>query len=709
MLGHCAVPNCTGGEADSQPLFRFPLDSERCKQWLEKCQREDLIDKPAEQLYKYERLCGKHFQPSAIDSEGQGIVLKDDAIPTIFDSPEMSQTGQGKRKEVAKPNEKETKGRKKMKKSEPEPATTSTQPLSEEDENREYLKSVFEIILLLGGHNVSPTYKGEDSENSPAQTNFQALLDYRIQNGDEPLRKKWDENKEKFPDELDNMIDVCEQYIRVKLLEEVMQNGPFSLITDELVVISGELFLPIFVRFVDKSNSQQENFLGLVSFTGEEDVVAEKVLNEITEKWGLKMEQCKGQAHSCSGTHSSKIKKFAAKVTEKFPAAVLAIRSTQTLNISLANSMPLSGVQLVMATLKNIDTFFSRTPLLVAEFEQAITLFYEDRTEKANVLKGYCQTKWTRSHNVFEIAVDIYESLLLWLDSVNDNEDVRWSDQVAHEAMMISKSLTDFEFIMTLIVLKNITALTQAVGKNLLGNSGDVSRAASSLPAVLQSIKEVADNIDVYHEFWYEEATNIAAAVDVVVKVPRSFLRKHSESVAIQPENYYKEYVSFAVVSGVYNELSEVFSEQVLKMLKGLALVPAAVEQNKTKSDEECVEVFKNDVPNADSFSAELNCWWVKWSKKTKQECFPSNIQDTLQLADMKFFPNMLAVFRLLAIMPCLSLDSTSNVVYQRFTRYMEEVPDKMKSKSIAFMNINSHVQSDLDSVVDLYIANDPK
>ncbi|KAK7925406.1 hypothetical protein WMY93_007716 [Mugilogobius chulae] len=313
MRGHCAVQNCSGGKSDSQPLFRFPLESERCKQWLDKCQREDLNDKPADQLYKYERLCGKHFQPSAfVDSEGQSVVLKDDAVPTIFDSPATAQTSHGKRKEAGKVDEKDIKGRKKMKKPDTEPASNT--PVSEEDENREYLKSLFEIVLLLGGNNIPPTDPEDEHENR--QSNFQALLEYRIHSGDETLRKKWDENKEKFPEELKNLIEVCEQYIRGKLVEEVQQNGHFSLLTDELVIISGEMFLPFFVRFVDKSNCQRESFLGLVPFSGDEDVLAEKLLAEITEKWGLKMEQCKGQAHSCSGTHSSKIKKFAAKVTE---------------------------------------------------------------------------------------------------------------------------------------------------------------------------------------------------------------------------------------------------------------------------------------------------------------------------------------------------------------------------------------------------------
>lgn len=323
---------------------------------------------------------------------------------------------------------------------------------------------------------------------------------------------------------------------------------------------------------------------------------------------------------------------------------------------------------------------------------------------------GICQTNWTSSYNAFEVGFEIFESLLVWLDSVNDNEDVRWSDQVAQEAMVISKALTDFEFLMTLIVLKNITALTKAFGKNMQGNAADISFAANSLPAVIQSIKEVADNIDVYHEFWYEEALNVAAAVDVPVRVPRSFVRKHSESVAIQPENYYKENVSLAVVQGIYQELNEVFSENILKALKGFSLVPAAIEQKKSvKPDEDYVQFFKNDVPNAGSLSAEFNCWWVKWSKKSKQERFVSNIEDTLQLADMKFFPNVMAVFRLLAILPCLPLESALNAVYKRFRRYMENVPDKLRSKSIAFMNINSQVQCDLDSMVEFYIKNKPK
>lgn len=700
MLGQCAVQNCSGGRSDTLPLFRFPLDAERCKQWAENCQREDLSDKPAEQLYKFERVCGKHFEPSAIDIESRaGVVLKDGAIPTIFDEAEGTQT---KRKDAGKVNDKDAKGRKKMKKPDAEPAR-GDKTVTEEDKNREFLKSLFEIVMFLGGHNVLPTDQREDPPGGFGESNFHALLEYRINSGDKNVHEKWDEFKQKSPDELSKIIDACEQCIRGKLVEEILKNGPFSLLTDELVAVSGELHLPVLVRFVDASNRQQERFLGFVPFSSDEDVV----LTEITEKWGLSLEQCKGQAHCCSGTHSGRIKKLAAKITERSPAAALTVRSNQTVNLAVAGNMSVPAVQLVISTLKRIGAFFRRSPLLRDEFDHAISLLHADREERAVALKEISKTDWTSCHNVFEVAAEMYESLLLWLDSVNDNEDVRWSDHVAQEAMVISKALTDFEFVLTLIVLKNITALTNAFAKNMLGVAADVSFAANSLPAVLDLVNEVVENIDVYHEFWYEEAVTVATAVDVVVKVPRSFVRKLTETVVVQPETYFKEHVSLAVVQGIHAELSEVFSENVLNTLKGFGLVPAAIEQKKSaKPDDECVEFFKDDVPNAGSLLAEFSCWWVKWCKKSKQERFVVNVGDALQLADMKFFPNMLAVFRRIAIMPCVPLDSSCNVTYERFRKYMENVPDKLKSKSIGFINLNSDVQCDFDSMVQLYLKN---
>lgn len=586
-------------------------------------------------------------------------------------------------------------------------AQEDVQPFSEEDETKEYFKSLFEVLVLLAEQNISPTGPGEMKQDDLGPSNLQALLEYCMNCGDDVLKKKYEEKKEYFSSgELTQLIEVCEKYVRSKLVEEVKQNGFFSLITQELVKISGTFYLPVFVRFMDQSNCQQERFFGFLNFEGDGEVLAEKLLSELTDQWGLNMEQCRGQAHSYTGAHFSKIKKFSAKVMEKYPMTVLTLGSTHTLNTSLADGMALSGVQLVMSTLRKIESFFSQSQQLQLELEHAISVLYPDKEERANELKESSRTSWTRQDNAFDVALDLLEALLLCVDSVHDNEDMRWSDKVTHDALEISKALTDFEFIMALVILKNTMILTQAFAKNMQGKESDVHFASTSLKAVLHSLKEVSDNIDVYHEFWNDEAVNLAVGMEIPVTLPQAYLRKRaSESQTNKPDSYYKNHLTVPVVNHIIKEINDLFSEDHLKFLRCLSLVPAVIEQQKSsKPEEESVQIFKNDIPNAETLSAELHCWWVKWSKKGKGETFPSSLHETLQLADVKFFPNMLALLRLIGIVPTLALEDSCNVAVMRFRMYMKNTPDQCKSKSLALLNVNHDVAYDLDTMVEVYM-----
>ncbi|XP_077360741.1 THAP domain containing 12a [Festucalex cinctus] len=704
MQNQCAAPNCTSVKSDSYSLFRFPLHAERCKTWVEKCQREDLLDKSPEHLFRYYRLCGKHFETSD-DSSDPVTVIKDDAIPTIFDDPSKLQNAQGKRsKEMDEDTT--TGGRKKIKSSQDD--VDEEEAIPKEDTYRDYLRSLFEALVLLGEQNI-PVTRPSSIKQDTQLNNFEALLEYRMSCGDEGM-KKYEANGEGCSSRhLKQLIEVCERCIRRKVIEEVKENGFFSLITDDVVKILEEWYLPVFLRYVDDSNYQRERFAGFLSFDGDADVLAEKLLSELIDEWGLNMGQCRAQAHSCSGTHLTKIKAFAAKVSEKYPLVMLTARPTQALNIALANAMALPGVQIVMSTLTKIESFFKQSPLLRLELEHAISVIYPDKEEKVKELKEICCTSWTRRHDAFEVTLELLEALLLCVDSVHDNEDLRWSDQITYDALEISKALSDYEFIMALVVLKNTMILIRAFGKNLEGEATDVYFAAGGVKAVLHSLKEVSDNIDVYHEFWTEEAVNLSASMEIPVELPRSLLRKRqSDSGSLQPENYYKEHLSLPVVNHTLKEVGELFSDDHINALRCLSLVPFVVELNKDGQPEENMLVFKNDIPNPSSLTAEVHCWWVKWNKKGKGEMLLTSLQETLQQADVKFFPNMLAVLRLLGVLPTLALEVNCDVAYKRFKMYMQNTPDSAKCKSLALLNINNDVGYDLDAMVEVYMKTYP-
>lgn len=705
---------------------------------MENCRRADLEEKTPEQLNKHYRLCAKHFEPAMIcKTSPYRTVLRDTAIPTIFDlTSHLGNPHSRHRKrikiltdeEVQKMRERrldssldQLLARKECESQDGNETTDEVPQLSTgQKEWRDFLRSLFEVVILIGRQNFpySCNAKMEEVEEQPdSASNFQALLESRINAGDEFLRRRFETTsvaEEYWPAvRQKQMLEVCEKGIREEILQQVRECRFYSIITGELLEFPDGDHLPIFLRFVDQANTVREEFIEFLSLEGEEISIAERLESLITKDWGLGLEHCRGQAHAGSGVLATKMKVIAAHLKEKYPMAVITPISTCALNVYLANGMPLTGVQVVMTVLKKTDAFFKACPSLQTELDKAISILCQENTEKESNLKEGLRSTWTDLHNVFEMVVDLMEPLLLCMDSIHDNEDLKWNDQITSEAYAISEALADFEFIVTLVVLKNALSFTRAFGKNLQGETLDVFFAANSLTAVLHSLHEVMDNLEVYHEFWFEEAVNLATAMEVPVKVPRLFLRKQQAGGAmeIQPESFFKEYLTLPVMEYVAQEVKDIFSENHLKALKCLSLVPAVMGQMKFNTSEDPhVDVYRSDLPHPDTLPAELHCWRIKWKHRGKEVSLPCTIHETLQHSDVKFFPNVSAFLKILATLPVLKLDgSHGETAQKRLQAYIIDTSLHQRCKNLAVLNINYHIKTDLEEMVQCYIKSYPE
>ncbi|XP_029373511.1 THAP domain containing 12b [Echeneis naucrates] len=728
MPNFCAAPNCTRKSTQSDlAFFRFPRDPERCRIWVENCRRADLEAKTSDQLNKHYRLCAKHFDPAMVcKTSPYRTVLKDTAIPTIFDltshlkNPhtrhrkrikELTEEDIRKIKERRLASSIEQLASKKESTVEDDTGTNEDEPQlsTEEKEFREYLRSLFEVVVLLGKQSI-PLMATKACEAEHKSNNFQAILDYRINAGDEALKKRFEltaVNTEYLsPTQQSQLLDICENTVREEMLMEVRESRFFSLVTGELVEFSNEKHLPLFLRFVNQQNVLREDFLDFVAFDGDESALVERLEAQLTDRWGLSMEDCRGQAHKATGTSTTKMKAVAVLLMEKYPLALHMPCSHMSLNIHLANSLPFPNVQVVMETLRRIGAFF-RTPLSQDELEKAISCHYQKNEEKVTALKQACVSGWIEQHNVFDVLLDLLPALLLCLDSILDNCDGTFADTVTADAYSITETLAEFEIIVTIVILKNVLTFTRAFGRNLQGETLDVFFAANSLTAVLHSLNEVNDNIDVYHEFWYEEAVSVATVMQIPETVPRLFLRKQraADVGEIQAESYFKEYVTVPVIRGIMQEVEDMFSDKNLKALKCLSLVPAVMGQMKFNTTEEnYAEVYRNDLPNPDTLPAELHCWRIKWKHRGKEVRLPTTIHETLQLPDVKFFPNVNSFLKVLSTLPVLKLeDNKDDTASERLQAYLASMPAKQWNKSLAILNINTHVKHDLDVMVDKY------
>ncbi|XP_068601673.1 THAP domain containing 12b [Brachionichthys hirsutus] len=738
MPNFCAAPNCTRKSTQSDlAFFRFPREPERCRIWVENCRRADLEAKTSDQLNKHYRLCAKHFDPATVcKTSPYRTVLKDTAIPTIFDltshlkNPhtrhrkrikELTEEDIRKIKERRLASSVEQLNSKKDATAEDGTSANDIEPqLSTEERTfREHLRSLFEILVTVAKQRI-PLVAEQASESDGASNNFQALIDYRMNAGDEALQKRFKAtavNAEYVSAvQLGQLLDICENTVREEMLMEVRESRFFSLVTDDLVEFAQEKYLPLFLRFVNQQNVLREEFLDFVSFDGDECTLVERLEAQLTQRWGLSMEDCRGQAHKATGTSTTKMKAVAMLLMEKYPLALHMPYSHMALNIHLANSLPFPNVQVVMETLRRIEAFFI-SQFAQDELGKAISTHYQKNEDRENVLLEACGPGWTRQHNVFDVLLDVLPPLLLCMDNIWANEEGRFSDAAREDAYSISETLVEFEIIVTVVILKNVLTFSRAFGRNLQGETLDVFFAANSLTAVLHSLNEVNDNIDVYHEFWYEEAVGVANLMEIPVKVPRVFLRKqHAANMGdVQSEAYFKEYVTVPVINGIMQEVEEMFSDTNLKALRCLSLVPAVMGQMKFNTTEEnSADAYRNDLPSPDTLPAELHCWRIKWKHRGKEVRLPTTIHETLQLPDVKFFPNVSAFLRVLSTLPVLKLeDGKSDTSSKQLQAYLDGMPAKQWNKSLVILNVNSHVKHDLDVMVDkycrLYPEDDPE
>lgn len=559
--------------------------------------------------------------------------------------------------------------------------------------------------LPLDGHSGDELQEGIFTPD-----NFQALLEFRINSGDEVLRKRFETTAVNLAycskEQQKQMLEICESSMREETLREV-RDSHFSIITDEVVDLAGEEHLPVLLRFVDDSHNLREEFVGFLPYEADPDVLAVKFHTTITEKWGLNMEYCRGQAYIISSGFASKMKTVATRILEKYPQAVYTLSSSCALNIWLAKSVPVLGISFVLGTIEEVCLLFNESPQLLADLDNVISILFQNSEEKGNELKQIVRSHWTGRHDTFEIVVDLLQAFVLCLDAINDAS-IKLSGLAAGRAYILSSALADFDFVVTVVIVKNILSFTRAFGKNLQGQTSDVYFAASSLTAVLHSLNEVMENIEVYHEFWFEEATNLATKLDLSIKLPGKFCRVQQGSMEseITPESYYKEALSIPTVEHIIQELKDIFSEQHLKALKCLSLVPSVMGQLKfNTSEEHHADMYKNDLPNPDTLSAELHCWRIKWKHRGKDIDLPTTIYEALHLPDIKFFPNVYALLKVLCILPVMKVENEKfEVGRRRLKAYLKNTLIEQRSSNLALLNINFDIKHDLDLMVDTYI-----
>ncbi|XP_043105741.1 uncharacterized protein si:dkey-250d21.1 isoform X2 [Puntigrus tetrazona] len=725
----CAAANCKQSTDQSNvSFFRFPLDPVRCKQWVGKCHRPDLETKTPEDLHKNYRLCSKHFETSMICQQtSQKSVLKDDAVPTIFDfttNQDNAQTSNRKRTREKTGEEpiatKKTKGttnnsnpsvpeeEDRVQSDSAENNETRTPPAHDEPEKedpaiskaKEILKDYFKETLAFTGFSIT---------NSASLNAVKPL-------GNDPARplsvnticaEKIDQKE---------VLTLGEDVMREEIRNSLRLARFFSILLQDKVNIEGKDQIPVFIRSVTGEGFPQKHLMGFLPCDVDSDTLFLMLISEIRNKWGLRMEHCRGFTYLSSGAMCQKLKDLSCRMLRDFPQVVLSPSEPYAFNVWLIRSMPILPIQDVVDTVEQVAAIIRQSETLAKKLDAKITASYSHIKGEVDRVKESCQNHWEYATDAFQTMLDILEPLLISIGEMCTSALSDVDTDTVVVLLMLKEKLKNFDFIITLVVLKNTLCCVSILNPSLRGIISISSTLQYTISNALKLLTKHMQEIAIFHRKWFSDAVGRAKKLGVPVNLPGEMVTNGdgAEKPQVSLEDHYREALSKKVLQYLVDEVKRVLGTEMARILRWLSLVPSYMaDHNFSIRKDKVADANLNNLARPDSFYDELGCWEVKWRHASKRRILPTSVFATLKIPDIGFYPNVQSLLRVLGTIPCVRAESDVyghyDMVLDRYQSYMKEVQVEKRLSNMAFVYVNQDVHFSIEEMVEAYVKKYPE
>ena len=173
-------------------------------------------------------------------------------------------------------------------------------------------------------------------------------------------------------------------------------------------------------------------------------------------------------------------KGVAARISQQYPKACYVHCASHVLNLCIVKSASVPDIN---------SKVFNNSP----KQQMALDKYIEDlhsrhsQSSKRKKLKELCQTRWVERHDAFEALSELFESTVQCLEEiVEPSSRQSWNMETVADASSHLRALTDFKFIVTLTISKNLLAYIKGLSVKLQGKWQDIVRAYSNIETVLE-------------------------------------------------------------------------------------------------------------------------------------------------------------------------------------------------------------------------------
>lgn len=503
-------------------------------------------------------------------------------------------------------------------------------------DNRQSFATVFRLAALLGKRNSSLSDLSEED---------QALF---IQ---ELSLCHWFGTQGKCGPSMsdDEMVQLIINGIRDAILKEIQDSPYFSLITDKPLKVANTTRIPVFVRYVGESTPKVQ-LMGFLPFDEncDADVQANKLAKILTEDWGLPMAQCRGQAFLYLGAGYQSLKKMSLDFLKSYPLAVITPSESCGLAHWLAGCVPCPSVAKMLDIVEDLLVFFDESPCLEEQLSLAVDGLLNMPREALEEFPETCCSKWKKGEDFFDILVDTLDGILSCLDNVSATD----VGSKSIRAQVLSSALRNVDFVVTLTILKNACApLRNCSTVFRCGNPSDILCEVEKIPPLIETLNKMLENVNTLHSTWFEQGFQLATKV-----APEQVYFSEEASSYESPEAYYRETLSIPLLRSLIDEMKYSFSDDHLKALSVLSLLPSC-NPIMSESTDKPFSHYLQHFAEPGAAEQEINEWASVWQDKYQDVPPPTSIAETLVHPESKSHPTVAFLLRLVAVLPSVGME----------------------------------------------------
>jgi hypothetical protein len=578
------------------------------------------------------------------------------------------------------------------------------------EENRQRLIPIISTILLCGrqniplrGHRDSGSVEKLINEDSLVKNegNFRALLKYRIDGGDLILRQHLDnavKNATYISKTTQNdIITTTGNIIRNKIIERVRNAKFFSVLVDETTDLSKQEQMTMCLRYVT-DNHLCEDFIDFISVSDMTGVgLANTILSRL-KQFQLDLTYLVGQGYDGASAMSGIFNGVQAIIRDEFPAASYVHCASHSLNLTLSSACKLSQIRNTHGIIGEVAVFFNRSAKRVDLLRQCIQDLAPETKKKR--LVQLCETRWVERHDAVITFVELFNCVLLGLDRCGDL-DVNTSSK----ANMMNNSIRKSEFLVAVVVLESVLAVTLPLSQALQKSSVDLIQALSNVVSLKNLLLKRRNNAErEFADLWLQIET-LAKQADVSLSIPRQ--AAHQTKRANIPSNsaveYFRRSLYIPFLDNIIQELTDRFLGHSSTVFYLNALIPASIKSYSFVDVRRALDMYSKYIQSEKHVQAEYDLWKQKWLEAIEND-LPANAIDALPFCSEDFFPNIRILLTITATIPVTTATAERTFSSLKLIKtYLRTTMGQERLTGLALLYIHRDIAVTVDEIIDSF------